>query len=161
MSQVDATPIISLPGYFVSSSGQVFRGPKELSGTVKHGYKAVQVAVDGSYKSVLVHRLVAEVFLGLNRNDTKVLVDHIDKDKANNNVANLRLVTHLQNRLHAVGRLDNQSAMHKKCGKCEQSKRLFEFAIRAKNSDGKSAYCKTCEKEMRECLKPLQMPKRG
>ena len=149
MSQVDATPIISLPGYFVSRDGRVFRGPKELIGSIKRGYKVVQVAVGGSYKSVLVHRLVAEVFLGLNRNDTKVLVDHIDKDKANNNVANLRLVNHLQNRLHAVGRLDNRSTTHKKCGKCEQSKRLFEFTIRARNSDRKSAYCKTCEKEMR------------
>lgn len=149
MSQIDATPITSLPGYFVSSDGRVFHGPKELSGSIKRGYRAVQVAVGGGYKSVLVHRLVAEVFLGLDRNDTKALVDHIDKNKANNHVANLRLVNHLQNRLHAVGRLDNQSATHKKCGKCEQSKRLFEFAIRARNSDGKSAYCKTCEKEMR------------
>lgn len=150
MSEIDATPITSLPGYSVSSDGRVFRGPKELFGSIKRGYKAIQIEVGGKYKSVLAHRLVAEVFLGLNRDDTKTLVDHIDRNKANNNVANLRLVNHLQNRLHAVGRLDSGSTTHKKCGKCEQSKRLFEFAIRARNSDGKSAYCKTCEKEMRK-----------
>ena len=150
MSHLDATPISSLPGYSVSKEGKVFRGMVELSTSLNSGgYAFVQIIVNEKCKRILVHRLVAGVFLGLDRRDVKVLVDHIDQNKTNNRVINLRLVNHLQNRLHAVGRLDEQFTEFKKCGKCGNSKKRFEFAIRARNSDGKSAYCKTCEKEMR------------
>lgn len=43
----------------------------------------------------LVHRLVAETFLVKKRKHTDV--DHIDRDRQNNNIDNLRWTTHKQN----------------------------------------------------------------
>ena len=38
------------------------------------------------------HRIIGHTFLGLDINDTKQLIDHIDRDKLNNNITNLRIV---------------------------------------------------------------------
>lgn len=46
-----------------------------------------------------VHRLMAITFLGLEE-DSKLTVDHIDRDKLNNNLENLRVVTFSQNMLN-------------------------------------------------------------
>jgi hypothetical protein len=43
------------------------------------------------------HRIIAMVYLGLNITDTKKEVDHIDGNKSNNNINNLRIVPHKQN----------------------------------------------------------------
>lgn len=51
--------------------------------------------VDGSRDSKLVHRLVAEYFIPNPEN--LPVVDHIDEDKTNNKVSNLRWCTQEQN----------------------------------------------------------------
>lgn len=48
-------------------------------------------------KNHAVHRLVAEAFIS---GDFSLEVDHIDGDRTNNNVNNLRWVTHYENLLH-------------------------------------------------------------
>jgi hypothetical protein len=57
----------------------------------KYGYKKI----DLNRKSVTVHRLVSQAFIP-NPNNKKC-VDHIDNDRANNNVNNLRWVTNQEN----------------------------------------------------------------
>ena len=80
----------------VSDNGRV----KLLSGKVTrgflngNGYYLVNVKAKGK----LVHRLVAECFL--DKTDKKDVVDHIDRDKTNNHVNNLRWSTHAENRLN-------------------------------------------------------------
>lgn len=44
-----------------------------------------------------VHRIIAMVYLGLDIVDTYQEVDHIDRCTTNNNIINLRIVTHQQN----------------------------------------------------------------
>jgi hypothetical protein len=56
----------------------------------KTGYMEVFIG-----KSVLVHRLVAIHFI--DNPENKPCVDHIDFDKTNNNVSNLRWVTYEEN----------------------------------------------------------------
>lgn len=85
--------IKSLPGYSVSNKGRVRKDSTgQIMVTSKNlGYERISIAK-------FVHRLVAEAFLPEpegNRN----WVDHIDGNRSNNNVENLRWVTPSENRL--------------------------------------------------------------
>ena len=61
------------------------------------GYVMVRLCKDGVGTNHKAHRLVAELFIPKPNSDTKLEVDHIDKDKRNNIATNLRWVTPQQN----------------------------------------------------------------
>ena len=65
-----------------------------------HGYKQLQLYFEGKRKFYLVHRIVAHVYLGLDIENPKQIIDHIDRNTLNNNVSNLRIVTHQQNQFN-------------------------------------------------------------
>jgi hypothetical protein len=48
-------------------------------------------------KHVMLHRIIASAYLGLDITDTKIQVDHINGVRNDNRLENLRLVTHQQN----------------------------------------------------------------
>jgi len=84
--------------YEVSTFGNVRRkgGNKiRASAPNSRGYIAVDMSASGKRKTMVVHRLVALTFIenphGRNQ------VDHIDRNKTNNNVSNLRWVTGAEN----------------------------------------------------------------
>lgn len=84
--------------YLIYNDGLVFnqkynRFLKE--GTNRYGYKLVCLYKEGKGKMFLVHRLVALHYIP--NPDNKPDVDHIDGDKANNHVSNLRWTTRLEN----------------------------------------------------------------
>lgn len=56
-----------------------------------HGYK--QISIHG--KMYKAHRLIAQAFIPCG--DDKLVVDHIDRNRANNSVENLRWVTQKEN----------------------------------------------------------------
>ena len=57
------------------------------------GYKVINIGG----KKYLLHRIISMLFLGLNIDDTKQHIDHIDVNRQNNNLENLRIVTQQQN----------------------------------------------------------------
>ena len=61
------------------------------------GYLKLILQYKCKQKHYFVHRLVAFCFLGLDLEKTKSQVDHQDRDKLNNDVSNLRIVSHQQN----------------------------------------------------------------
>jgi hypothetical protein len=63
------------------------------------GYLAVNVKECGRKRTLYVHRLVAEAFLGTPSDGNEV--NHRDGDKANNAVENLEWTTHSANLQHA------------------------------------------------------------
>ena len=100
-----------IPGfenYAVSSHGRIMRikeGQQTKIGTIKSiqrnkktGYTHVKVSGSLGKRSMAVHRLVAEAFLPNENNYREI--DHIDRDKTNNHVDNLRWCTRRENLLN-------------------------------------------------------------
>lgn len=90
--------IKNYPEYEICSNGQVYslRRNTFLKPIVtKKGYTQVNLSVNGKRKAVLIHRLVAEAFIP--NPDNLPEIDHIDTNRANNNVDNLRWCTRQEN----------------------------------------------------------------
>ena len=60
------------------------------------GYPTVSLH-NGKQKTHKIHQLVAMAFLGHKLNINKLVVDHIDFDRTNNYLSNLRIITHREN----------------------------------------------------------------
>ncbi len=60
------------------------------------GYYGLQLYLSTGRKMFKVHRLVAIAFLP-NQEENRTCVDHIDNNRLNNNLANLRWATHQEN----------------------------------------------------------------
>lgn len=110
-------PVVGMEkDYLVSSRGRVKALGKEwktgryghrrksderiMNLSKRSGYPQVAVSTSGKKNSYMVHRLVAEAFIPNDEN--KPYVNHIDGNKANNNVENLEWVTPLENSRHAA-----------------------------------------------------------
>lgn len=61
----------------------------------RRGYEEVSISIDGKPYTKLVHRLIAITFI--DNPENKPEVDHIDSNKLNNRVDNLRWVTREEN----------------------------------------------------------------
>ena len=73
------------------------------------GYFIVGLYKDGDVKNYKVHKLVAHEFIPQPDTNTTLVVDHIDRNKANNQVTNLRWVTQQQNMMNMTIRTGTSS----------------------------------------------------
>ena len=90
-----------ITNYEVSDDGKIFnkKTGRELKGTYKtNEYHTVMLMIDGKSKIFLVHRLIAQAFID-NPNNYPV-VDHINQDKYDNRIENLRWVDYSTNSLN-------------------------------------------------------------
>ena len=86
--------------YTINEEGIVMnKKGKELKPCIHTtGYKMVDLYKDGKRKHFRLHRLLAETFIP-NPNNYKI-IDHIDRDRLNNNLNNLRWTTPTGNALN-------------------------------------------------------------
>ena len=99
--QVSSTgQVKSLTRLFTNSSGakRRYKGSR-LKLQYNGHYHHVILRQKGESKTCLIHRLVADAFLG---NSSSTYVNHIDGDKLNNDVRNLEWVTAKENTQHAI-----------------------------------------------------------
>lgn len=90
----------------VYRNGDIWRLCKGNSKGCKKGdWKLVKVVVNSggrfqvclNKKNVLVHRIIALVYLGLDVDDLSVDIDHKNRIRTDNRLENLRILPHLQN----------------------------------------------------------------
>lgn len=105
MQEEQFTPIDGFENYAISTYGRIQRvtpSPNATVGTFKKpqvnkttGYTHVKVSGSEGKRSMAIHRLVATHFIP-NPNGYKE-IDHIDRDKQNNHIDNLRWCTRREN----------------------------------------------------------------
>ena len=99
--------------YFISNFGNIKnRKTNRIMKPANHpqGYKQIILYKNRKPKTFKIHRLVAIVFL--ENPDKKTKVDHIDENKANNNVKNLRWATASEN-LYNKGKTKKNTSGYK------------------------------------------------
>ena len=87
--------------YEISSFGRVRNNitSKIMKQYIRYGYLSVGLNKDGKGEKLYIHRLVAFAFIPNPEN--KLCVDHIDCNKENNHISNLRWATYQENSMNS------------------------------------------------------------
>lgn len=140
--QEEWRPIPEFPGYEVSSHGRVVsrrrREPAVLTPTLNRegGYRVVRLRLDGRQVPVLLHSLVASVFIGPRPEGMEVL--HGDGDKYNNCVSNLRYGTRSENMRDLVTHGNHPMARRTHCAKGHPYSSVNTY------TKDRKRHCRTC-----------------
>ena len=121
--------------YQVSDLGRIRNFQNKIMKQHKNhkGYLIIQLSKEGRRKTLIVHRLVAKAFIP-NKNN-KEQINHINCNKADNNIENLEWVTTKENVVHAFKhKLKTKEGSVKLLGKYAKkgeenpkSKKVFQF----------------------------------
>ena len=103
-------PIDGYDNYFISNFGNIKNSKTNKimkQSNHRQGYKRIGLTKNGKQIFFLIHRLVGNAFL--ENPDKKQMIDHIDENKANNNVKNLRWATRKENGCNRGKQKNNKS----------------------------------------------------
>lgn len=103
-----------------------------------NGYICPQIGV----KLVLIHRIIASAFLGLDITDLKKQVDHINGVRHDNRLENIRLVTHQQNNFNRTTSLGYcwRKQKNKWCARIKLNNREIFLGYFINEEDARKAY---------------------
>jgi hypothetical protein len=87
---------LSFDNYYISDLGNIKNGEKVLRCSIlPNGYKYIQIKRNGKRINKYIHHLVCKAFIGDRPNGE--VIDHIDRNKLNNNKDNLRYCSYSDN----------------------------------------------------------------
>jgi hypothetical protein len=121
--------------YEVSNYGNVKNkttGKILRPGINSFGYELVALCDGGKRKTFKIHRLVIEAFEGKSKNENQKCVDHIDNDRTNNCLFNLRWVSQQQNAFNASMSKNNTSGIKGVCFDKTRNKWIAQIRINGK-----------------------------
>lgn len=102
--------IVNYPNYLIYDNGRVYSKKRKIflkPFTDNMGYLQVQLYNKGKGKKIKVHRLVGLHYLP--KVEGKELLDHIDRNKHNNHIDNLRWCNHSENKYNTGLQKNNKS----------------------------------------------------
>lgn len=120
--------------YLINENGIVYSKITEriLKPFLRKGYLCVCLYSFGLKCNIYVHRLVAETYIDNPKN--KPCIDHIDGNPLNNNVGNLRWVTHLENNNNEItNKRQSKNARKPMAGKYGANNHLSKAVLMLKN----------------------------
>ena len=103
------------------------------NGKDRGGYLQVNLWKNGNGKNYLIHRLVAEAFLP--NSDNKPEIDHINTNKTDNRICNLRWCTHKENSNNSltIDKMSKNAHFKNKFGiEHPNSKPIIQFTLDGK-----------------------------
>ena len=132
--------------YQISNMGRVRNSKNKIkkSRVTKSGYVIIDLNKDKHPQTFYVHRLVAEAFIP--NPDNKLYVDHIDTNKENNNVNNLRWATAKENMNNELTKKHNSESSKGRIISEETKKKISE----AQKGDKHWNYGNTWDEEVKK-----------
>ena len=114
--------IIDFPNYLIYHDGLIFNQKENIfmKDSNKNGYRQIRLSNNEKRPTFLIHRLIAIHYIPNPENKSQV--DHIDGNKSNNHVSNLRWNTRLENMNNFRPMLSNNTSGFKNISYCETNK---------------------------------------
>lgn len=135
------------------NGNRLIKGRLLKSGDNGNGYLKVHLSKKGKVSKKYVHHLVAESFLGYKKKERTIVIDHIDNDRANNNVVNLQIITQRQNTIKdTINKTSDYRGVHfnSKLGQYEAkiyyNNKSHYLGVFNNNKDAHNAYVKELNK---------------
>lgn len=89
--------IPNYPNYKINKLGTIInkKSGREIKGRDSNGYRRLCLINEYGSGDIFVHKILAELFIQNPKN--KLFVDHVDRNRSNNNLSNLRWVSRSEN----------------------------------------------------------------
>lgn len=118
----------------------------DVAGSMSNGgYLRIALKFNGTKKFYMVHRIMYQIYNNVEELDENTIVDHVDRNKVNNSIHNLREAERSENNCNVKLRSDNVSGYKNICtnnSKIMKRNSKCEFLVAIQKN--KKRYTKQC-----------------